>query len=62
MLVPGWRFVSIPLAALIAMCKERKYRSTGRIVHPEVILRPPARARSCLGELRQPFPMQIGKH
>jgi hypothetical protein len=28
--------------------------------HPEVILRPSARARSCLGELRQPFPMQIG--
>jgi len=28
--------------------------------HAEVILRPPARARSCLGELRQPFPMALG--
>ena len=36
MLVRGWRFVSIPLAALIAVCEERKYRPTGRIVgHPE---------------------------
>ena len=36
MLVLGWRFVSIPLAALIAMREERKYRPTGRIVgHPE---------------------------
>ena len=28
--------------------------------HPEVILRPPVRARPCLGELRQPFPIQRG--
>ena len=28
--------------------------------HPEVILRPSVRTRSCPGELRQPFPMQIG--
>jgi hypothetical protein len=32
MLVLGWRFVSIPLAALIAVCEERKYRPTGRVV------------------------------
>jgi len=30
------------------------------VKNPEVILRPPARARSCPGELRQLFPMQIG--
>ena len=40
--------------------QNRTRRNRAPSGHPEVILRPSAHARSCLGELRQPFPMQIG--